>query len=251
LPTTTFIFDYKIKILYYKTSRQLRICAKGAKLSKVIKALIPVRSGSVRVKNKNIRPFADSNLLEIKIKQMLSIKNLDGIIVNSNDDEMLDIAKSLGVETVKRQEYYASNEVSPNDLYVNIAENFNADIMVFANVTNPLLNNQTIIDCIELYKTLDNQDSVNTVNFVKEFLWLDGKAINYNPDKKPRSQDLPDIVSINHAVNVIEKNLMIERRDIFDYKPHLKIIDKIESIDIDDELDFEFAEFMYKKLRSK
>lgn len=32
-----------------------------------IKALIPVRSGSLRVENKNIRPFANSSLLEIKL----------------------------------------------------------------------------------------------------------------------------------------------------------------------------------------
>ena len=36
---------------------------------KNITAIIPVRKGSVRVKNKNLKPFADSSLLEIKIKQ--------------------------------------------------------------------------------------------------------------------------------------------------------------------------------------
>ena len=36
----------------------------------MIKVLIPVRAGSVRVKNKNIKPFADSNLLTIKVEQM-------------------------------------------------------------------------------------------------------------------------------------------------------------------------------------
>ena len=218
-------------------------------MTKVIKALIAVRSGSIRVKNKNIKSFAGSSLLEIKINQLLSCPNIDGVVVNSNSDEMLEIAKSLGAEPVKRDEYFATSEVSPNELYVNIAENFNADVMVFANATNPLITNKTIIDCVEMYKTLKTNDSVNTVNYVKEFLWLDGKAINYNPDKKPRSQDLPNIVSINHAVNVIDKNLMIKRRDIFGYKPYLKIIDKVEAIDIDDEVDFEFAEFMYKKLR--
>lgn len=218
-------------------------------MSKIIKALIAVRSGSVRVKNKNIKPFAGSSLLELKIKQLQNVKNLDGVIVNSNSDEMLDIAKKAGAEVVKREEYYATSETSPNELYVNIAENFNADIMVFANATNPLISTKTVEESIELYKNLRNYDSVNTVNYVKEFLWLDGKAINYNPDNKPRSQDLPDIMSINHAVNVIDKNLMIERRDIFGYKPYLKVIDKVEAIDIDDELDFEFAEFLYKKLR--
>ena len=35
-----------------------------------LKAIIPVRSGSTRVKNKNIRPFAGDSLLAIKIKQL-------------------------------------------------------------------------------------------------------------------------------------------------------------------------------------
>ncbi|MCM1010138.1 MAG: acylneuraminate cytidylyltransferase family protein [Fusobacterium sp.] len=214
-----------------------------------IKALIAVRSGSLRVKNKNIKPFADSSLLEIKVKQLLQIPTLDGVVVNSNDDTMLDIARQLGAETIKRDEYFATSEVSPNELYVNMAENFSADTVVFANATNPLITNDTIIKCIETYKELKEFDSVNTVNSVKEFLWLDGKAINYDPAKKPRSQDLPDIVSINHAVNVIDRKLMIERKDIFGYKPYLYSVDKVEAIDIDDMVDFEFAEFMYKRLR--
>lgn len=49
-----------------------------------IKALTPVCSGFVRVKNKNIAPFAGSSLLEIKIRQMLRIPELDGVVVNSN-----------------------------------------------------------------------------------------------------------------------------------------------------------------------
>lgn len=77
-----------------------------------IKALVAVRSGSTRVINKNLRPFAGSNLLELKLNQLKRIKLLDGIVVNSNDDEMLAIAKNLGCETVKRDEYYASNTVS-------------------------------------------------------------------------------------------------------------------------------------------
>ena len=51
-----------------------------------IKALIPVRSGSVRVKNKNIRPFAGTTLLEIKIRQLLRIPELDGVVVNFNSN---------------------------------------------------------------------------------------------------------------------------------------------------------------------
>lgn len=48
-----------------------------------IKALVAVRSGSQRVKNKNIRPFAGSTLLDVKLRQLKRIDRLDGIIVNN------------------------------------------------------------------------------------------------------------------------------------------------------------------------
>ncbi len=42
---------------------------------------------------------------------------------------------------------------------------------------------------------------------------------------------------------------MIEKMDIIGYKPNLFKIDSVEATDIDNEIDFEFAEFMYKKYR--
>ncbi len=68
-----------------------------------IKALVAVRSGSVRVQNKNIKPFAGSTLLDLKLQQLKRIPNLDGVVVNSNSDEMLDIAGKYGCETVKKE----------------------------------------------------------------------------------------------------------------------------------------------------
>ena len=65
-------------------------------MSKLVKAIITVRSGSKRVKNKNLKPFANSNLLTVKIKQMQRIKGVDAVQVNSNDDTMLQIGKDLG-----------------------------------------------------------------------------------------------------------------------------------------------------------
>lgn len=220
-------------------------------MKQIIKALIPVRSGSQRVRNKNIKPFADSNLLEIKIKQLLRIKELDGIIVNSDSDEMLEIAKNLGAETVKRDRYYASNTVSINEVYVNLAQNCNSDIILFADATNPMISDKTIIECLEIYKNNSEFDSVNTVNLIKMFLWKDGKPLNYSESNKPKSQDLPDIFAINSAINILSKETMIKTRAFVGENPYFYQVDDIEGIDIDNETDFEFAEFMYKKYRMK
>jgi len=216
----------------------------------MLKAIIPARSGSMRVKNKNIRPFADSNLLTIKIEQLKQVKRLDGIIVNSNDEEILEIARKCGVETVKRDDYYASNSVSINDVYVNQAENCDADYIMHCTCTNPLLGVKTIDEMIDFFFEHEKEyKSVNSAHQIKEFMWLDGQPINYKVEKMPRSQDLPDILGLNFAVNILSKDALIENRNVISTKPYLYKISDIEAIDVDWEVDFEFAEFMYKKYR--
>ncbi len=56
-----------------------------------ITAVIPIRSGSQRVKDKNLRPFADTCLMELKIKTLLQVPEIDEIIVNTNSEEAIDI----------------------------------------------------------------------------------------------------------------------------------------------------------------
>lgn len=213
----------------------------------VIKALIAARSGSLRVENKNIRPFAGSSLLAVKIEQLKRIKLLDGIVVNSDDDEILSIASGLGVDIVRRDPYYASNTVSMSDVYKNMAENMDCDVIVYANCTNPLIKDDTITRIIEFYKEHEDYDSVNSAHPIKEFLFKDNLPINYDLRFQPRSQDLPDIYALNFAVNVISKQKMIDCKNVVGVKPYIFSIDQVEATDIDNQIDFDFAEFVYKR----
>lgn len=214
----------------------------------IIKALVAVRSGSQRVVNKNMRPFAGSNLLTLKLEQLKRISNLDGIIVNSNDDEMLEVAKKYGCEAVKRDEYYASNKVSMSEVYRNMAENCDCDVIAYINATNPLIKDATIINAIEQYKRIcDNYDSLNSAHLIKEFMFKDNLPINYDLRNQPRSQDLPDIYALNFAVNIISRKNMIDCQNVVGRRPYMYSIDEVEATDIDNPIDFEFAEFVYKK----
>ena len=65
---------------------------------KKIFAVIPVRKGSQRVKNKSLRKFNKKNLLIYKIEKLKKLKGLDKIIVNTDSDEAIDIAKFYKVE---------------------------------------------------------------------------------------------------------------------------------------------------------
>lgn len=187
-------------------------------------------------------------MLEIKLNQLKRISNIDGIVVNSNDDKMLEIASNMGCEVVKRDEYYASNQVSMSEVYRNMAENVNADVIAYINATNPLLNDKTIVQAIENYKkNISQYDSLNSAHLIKEFLFKENLPINYDLRHQPRSQDLPDISALNFAINIISREKMIECKNVVGYKPNIYIIDEVEATDIDNPIDFDFAEFVYKR----
>lgn len=219
---------------------------------KDICGLIAVRSGSERVKNKNIRPFANTSLLEIKLEQAKNTKLLNNVFVSSDSDEMLNISKEYGAIPLKRDPYYASNSVHMNLVYEHLANQLSCEHIVFLHVTSPLLKKQTLELCIKNYiKSGKNFDSLCTVSKVQEYLWKDGKPLNYDPNSHPRSQDLPDVYSLNFAVNIISRKKMIERRNIVGENFFPFVLDKEESVDIDSKLDFRIAEFIYKQRKIK
>ena len=69
-----------------------------------ITAVIPIRTGSQRVKDKNLRAFANTNLMELKIKNLLQVPELTSIVVNTNSEEAIRIVnESYGVTFRFRQ----------------------------------------------------------------------------------------------------------------------------------------------------
>lgn len=216
----------------------------------MIHAVIPVRAGSARVKNKNIKRFANSSLLEIKINQLKRIPSIKKITVNTDCEKMIKIAKAMNVSYFKRQKKYADCKSKINDVWKNIAKNTDGDIILYTNVTNPLVEDKSYLESIDIF--LNNKyDSVNSVTSIKEFLWMNDKPLNYDPGNQPRSQDLPEVFHPNFAINIIRKEYMFENKTIIGKSFFPYAINKIESIDIDTEEDFKIAEILFRELRNE
>jgi len=215
---------------------------------KNVTAVIPVRKGSVRVKNKNLKPFAGSSLLQIKIEQLKKVKLLSDIIVSSDCSEMLGIASEMGVKTHVREEYYASSDATNSEFFENLAQSIDCEHIMYSPVTCPLISLETYHDCLSEYKK--NKQAINlvTVSSVKHHLWKDGLPLNYDISNSPNSQDLPNIYSITYGVCILSKDDMIKNRNVVTSRPTFKILDEIESIDIDTEFDFMLAEMVYEKV---
>ena len=111
-----------------------------------------------------------------------------------------------------------------SDVYRNMAENVDADVIAYINVTNPLIKDVTIIEAIEKYKEIianGNFDSLNSAHLIKEFMFVDNKPINYDLKNQPRSQDLPDIAALNFAVSIVSKEKMISCKNVVGDKPYI------------------------------
>ena len=221
--------------------------------NKKVTAVIPIRSGSQRVKDKNLRRFGDTTLMELKIKNLLMVPELDAVIVNTNSEEAIDIVKSLMQDNPRlsyhrREEYYASSQCSGSEFFQHLGMVTDTDIFVYSPCTSPFVKPDTFSKCIQAFKSSSDCDCIASVSSVKEFLWLDGKPLNYDPLNAPNSQDLPNVVALNFGVTVVSREDLIKNRNIIGKHPNFVVTSDVEAIDIDTPLDFYLAEQIYIKL---
>lgn len=211
-------------------------------------SIIPVRSGSRRVPNKNIRPFGKSNLLIHKINQLKNVPQIDDIIVSSDSDEYLEIARNEGVNIQKRPLIYSDEKSVPFGETVKwICENIKGDDVLWSTVTSPLTVDTTYSLAIyDYYNNVPkNNDSLVSFEILKYYLWNDNGPINYEFGiKHTLSQDLPNIYHPTNGIFIAPRLKMIEWKYFHGQNPYKFIIDKKQAIDIDDEIDFKIAELL-------
>lgn len=216
--------------------------------NKKICAIVPVRAGSKRVVNKNIRSFAGSTLLQRKINQLKALSEIETVYVSSDSPEMLKIAEASRCVALERPVEFASDFVPMSEVYKHLAESVKEALVLFTHVTNPFCDSVSYRAAIDQFLSLkDKYDSLTTVTNVKDFLYWDGKPVNFDPKSKPRSQDLPNIVKLNHAISIAPRDLIIREKNIFGPSPFLMSLSDMEAFDIDTELDFKIAECLATK----
>ena len=215
-----------------------------------VTAVVAVRKGSQRVPNKNIKPFGDTTLLDLKLQTLLKVSNIDEIIVNSDCDEMIEIGKSYGVKTKKREEYFASSEASNSEFHGHIGKTTDTDYIFLAPVCSPFISSEKHEEVITQFMNSDC-DSLTSTSLVKGHLWLDGKPINYDLNNVPNSQDLPDIEMINYGITIVDKNIMKNKSRVIGDKPNFIILNEYEGVDINTPFEFQTAEIIYKLKQNK
>lgn len=228
-----------------------------------ILGIIPARAGSKRVKDKNIRPFAGKTLTQLSIEQAIESKILDRIIVSSDSTEVLKIAETYkSIEGLRRPSRLATDTAPAID-YMKHAishcetKGWDPDLVVIIQPTSPIRSGEDIDRTVD--SLTKNPDADSAVSVVKlphhvhphKFKNLEGGLLKpwlVDEGEKTAETDLPDLYIRNCAVYVFKvKN--IKNGSTYGERCVAYKMNERSGVDINDQLDFEFAEFLFKKWR--
>ena len=211
-----------------------------------IVAIIPIKTNSVRVKNKNFKLINKTPLYRYFLDK-LKKSNFDEIYVDSDSLEIKKYCKRMGYKFIQRKPYLTKNNANGNDLLNYHSKIVNADIYFQLFVTAPLLKIDTINKCIAIMKSKKKYDSILTAKSVYTWFWFKKKPVNYSPKILPRSQDAKPLVFETTGLYGIRKNILSKRKSRIGNKPYFYEVADEEAIDLDNLKDFEYLEYYVKK----
>ena len=219
-------------------------------------ALLPMKGHSERVSNKNMRNFCDYPLYHAVMKSLLKSKYVSKIVINTDSNEIKQDALRFFKDSViihDRPESIRGDFVSMNKIIGYDIEKLMGEHFLQTHSTNPLLKTETIDRAIERYFEVlnDGYDSLFSVTRLQTRLYdSNGRAINHNPDKLIRTQDLPPVCEENSCLYIFSRKSFLKKKRRIGENPFMFEIPREEAWDIDEEIDFEIAEFLYKKLHT-
>lgn len=228
-------------------------------LNKHFIALIPARGGSKGVKRKNIRLLNGKPLLAYTAEAAISSKYISRTFLSSDDEEILQLGKNLGLELIVRPENLSSDKSTANEVIAHFVkaspdEFLENTFLVYLQPTSPLRNGYHIDSAIEVLLG-KNEGSVVSVTLLEKnpykaylidqhghlYPLMGEKYLNMN------RQDLPDVYIPNGAIYIFSLSEFLRTGMIPTNKSLPFVMDSDVSRDIDTEKDLIEAELFLKE----
>ena len=224
------------------------------KENKLVSIFLPLRKGSKRVKDKNIKslPGLKKGLTELKVIQLRKLKNIFSKIYKKNNIEFIVstncervksyVSKFKWIKIYNRDANLASDD-SLDKLIKHVPSICSGKYILWTHVTSPFFNEYDYINFIKFFFKKKNKSSKSAFSAekVQKFIFNKKKgwvSHNYNKKKWPRTQDLPEFYTVNSAAFIAPREIYIKNNDRICRNP-IPIISRSDSgFDIDDSNDF-------------
>lgn len=219
--------------------------------------LIPARGGSKRLPRKNVLPLAGKPLICWTIEAALEAKLNARIMVTSDDEEILDIARQYeaeGIIVYRRPSELASDTASTVDVVIDAINEeknngHNPDSVILLQPTSPLRTPEDIMNTLSVFKEGGCRDTAvsicevdhpvswtGTLNNNSEFEWL--------VHRSQLRQEYKKGYRLNGAVYAFSADITSSNKTIYTAIVKASVMPKERSLDIDELLDFKICEML-------
>lgn len=220
-------------------------------------AIIPARSGSKGLKDKNIIDLCGKPLIAYSIEAALETGLFDHVIVSTDSEHYAEIAQHYGAEVMMRGEALSNDKATTFMVLEDILKNRlqeSIDYFVLLQPTSPLRTSKHITEAIEKFEAkIENFDFlvsmkeaehakvlVNPIDDDESLKYFDTDFFNY------RRQGYKDY-SPNGAIFIAKPDSYLEQKHFFGAKALSYIMSAEDSVDIDGALDLVVANAIMKK----
>lgn len=227
--------------------------------------IIPARGGSKGIPRKNLKLLGGIPLIEHTIQASKGVKSLSRVIISTDDDEIAHVGRRLGVEVpFLRPAEFASDRALMIDVvhhalnYFSGKENYRPDVIILLQPTSPLRKSKHIHDALEIFfsKEPDTVVSVTKVphHFLPDSLYKleSGYLVPLTEGKGIFDRHLkPTYYSRNGpAILIASTHTILEKRTFYGEKVIPYEMEEQDSIDIDNQYQFELAEYLLRNQNS-
>tara|TARA_B100001250_G_C19808698_1_gene794714 strand:- start:2652 stop:3335 length:684 start_codon:yes stop_codon:yes gene_type:complete len=220
-------------------------------------AIIPLRSGSKGIKDKNLIKFQGELLVNFTLKKILKIKEIRKIFILT--DSIAYKKKILKHKKIDLS-YIRPNKLSKdnskiNDLIYNFIKwsegKFDINRVLFFQVTNPLISLNEINKSVSFIK----KKKIESLIHVSEMLEPPYECVNklgknwklLSKKQITNRQNFKKFFFITGSMYFFTKKFFLKYKKMYNSKSYAYEVDKINFVDINTSFDYEIAKLLYKK----
>ncbi len=247
-----------------KISEELKPISKSILMARMIRyiAILPARGGSKRLPGKNLLEIAGKPLIAWSIEAALESGIFDRVIISTDSEEIARAAIDFGAEApFLRPPELSTDHTSTVEVIIHALKLLaNEETNPFTHVaclqpTSPLRRADDIIRASEILEDNEADAVISVCRNEHSPLWsntlpADNNMEGFLPYKiqKTPSQQLPEYFRLNGAIYFCNIQRLLDEQTLFlKSNIYAYIMNRKNSIDIDDEVDFDLAEIYLSK----
>jgi N-acylneuraminate cytidylyltransferase len=228
-----------------------------------ILAIIPARSGSKGVVNKNIRQLSGHPLIAYSIKAALKSESISRVILSTDSEEYAEIGRKYGADVpFIRPSVFAGDKSGDIDVVNHtlswLMENEKKipDAVAYLRPSTPLRSPKVIQDCIKIFASKFNditslrsmhemsESAYKTCEIADGYIKHVGGSSDADAGNLPR-QNFPKTYQPNGYIDIVKTDYILNEKKLFGNRSLAFITEYTSEVDTIE--DFEFIEYQIQK----